>query len=77
MVRINIHNCKVCGRVIRGDVAVCHQCSNDRREVYDVIRDYLEKYPGASKLDVQRDTGISISIINEFIKEGRFLLTNS
>jgi len=65
--------CSVCGAKYTCDkmTKLCHDCRTSDRNLFNVIRDYLYAYPGASINQVTDDTGISSSVVLKYLREGR------
>ena len=67
--------CKECGGVMvykgLGEYC-CENCKALDYDNYGKTRNYIEKNPGASAVDVERKTGVSRSSIREMLKENRF-----
>lgn len=71
---MKLKNCKNCGKMI-GDTpsGFCDRCkymSNFYTD-FDKVRDYLYDFPGARITVVSKQTGVSISAIVRYVREGR------
>lgn len=67
--------CTVCGKLYeRNGKNKCNECFKKEENYYKTIRDYVISHKNVSAIDVNRDTGIPISIILKFIEEGRIEL---
>jgi DNA-directed RNA polymerase subunit RPC12/RpoP len=65
-------NCSRCGNVYdnaKGD-AVCLNCMMKENMDIKKVTDYLRKNPLAGVMDVNRDTGVSQSLIFRLVKSG-------
>lgn len=51
---------------------VCPDCGHKEYDSYGMVRNYLEKYPGANILQVEKATGIPRQKITKMIAEDRF-----
>jgi len=68
-------NCDKCGNVLvyRGlGEYCCEKCKFIEYDNYGKTRNYIEKNPGASAVDIEKNTGVSKSAIREMLKESRF-----
>lgn len=69
---MDVRNCKRCGKVFtyRG-MNVCNDCFEQDQKDFNKVKDYLEENPGASLMEVSKETEIDLKIINRFLREGR------
>ncbi|KAB3527596.1 hypothetical protein [Alkaliphilus serpentinus] len=51
----------------------CEACFRKVEETFDKIRDYLKEYPASTSFEIQQRLGISMHIINNYIKDGRLI----
>lgn len=68
-------SCKKCGSVMvyRGlGEYCCEQCQSLDYDNYGKTRNYIEKNPGASAVDIEKNTGVSKAAIREMLKQSRF-----
>lgn len=68
-------SCKSCGGVLvyRGlGEYRCEQCNAIDYDNYGKTRTYIEQNPGASAVDIEKNTGVSKAAIREMLKESRF-----
>ena len=49
----------------------CSQCGFFMYDDYGIVRNYLERNPGATQTEVSRDTGISKSKIRQLLKDDK------
>lgn len=64
--------CKICGKIFTCDGnQECPQCHKKDREDYSVIREYISTHYNVTAIDINIATGIPISVILRFIKDGR------
>lgn len=72
---IRLKTCKRCKAVIHENSLreYCSRCYKIVEEVFDKIREYLRKYPGATSFEMEQRLEIPIHVINNFIKEGRLI----
>jgi hypothetical protein len=70
--------CKICGRLFARDGhQECPECHKKDSEEYRIIREYISTHHNVSAVDVNVATGIPISTILRFIKDGRVELMTS
>jgi NMD protein affecting ribosome stability and mRNA decay len=67
-----LKNCERCGRVFdqEGNEDLCPECYLEDKKELKKVRDYLNKSPLASVMEVCEKTGVSQSQILRFLKEG-------
>lgn len=76
---VHIYNiptsCKHCGGVLvykgLGEYK-CERCDATDYDNYGKARTYIEKNPGATAVDIEKNTGVSKAAIREMLKESRF-----
>lgn len=76
---INIpHYCKKCGGLMLfqgvGEYQ-CDKCGFYDYDDYGKVRNFIEKKPGASTVEIERVTGVNQRTIRKMLREGRFMLT--
>ncbi|MBD5469613.1 MAG: hypothetical protein HDR19_00445 [Lachnospiraceae bacterium] len=67
--------CKTCGGVLvyRGlGEYICELCKEKAYDNYGKTRNYIEENPGASAVEIEKNTGVSKAAIREMLKESRF-----
>lgn len=69
---MEVRNCKRCGKMFtyRG-MAVCNDCFDQEEQDFEDVKEYLEKHPGASTLEVSMQTEVEVRTITRFLREGR------
>lgn len=69
----NTCTCQACGKTYPCDdiKKLCFECRTSDRHVFNLIRDYLYAFPGASINQVTEDTGISSRLVLKYLREGR------
>jgi RNA polymerase subunit RPABC4/transcription elongation factor Spt4 len=70
--------CRICGKLFARDGnQECPECHKKDSEDYKTIREYISTHRNVTAVDVNVATGIPISTILRFIKDGRVeLMTN-
>ena len=63
--------CKRCGKFFnRNARSYCEDCFKKTEEEYDLIIEYIRKYPDATILDIITATGVPLKSINCFVEDG-------
>lgn len=52
-------------------VYICSNCGYEEPTEFGIVRAYLEEHGNSTAIEIARDTGISISKINSFLRNGR------
>jgi hypothetical protein len=61
-------NCAKCGKLqVRRPDTLCHDCLQIYISESNVIKDFVKANPGATIMDVVRETGYSVKRINEIL----------
>ena len=69
---MDIRNCTRCGKIYQYDgFKICPTCRREDEEDFLKVREYLYDYPGANLQEVHEATGVAISKIIEFLRQGR------
>lgn len=65
--------CVICNKLFdpSGDETLCPECRKVDNNVFVVIRDYIYAHPGASVNEVTQATGVSVTVILRYLREGR------
>jgi uncharacterized protein len=69
---VSIKNCKRCGKVYRDNVSskICLKCKENREEIYEKIKEYVQRNRGATIVQISQELGTSVRTIIESIDEG-------
>lgn len=54
----------------------CTQCGNKELDDYGKVRNFLEEHPGANVLQTEKGTGVSKSVINDLIVDGKLEISS-
>jgi len=54
---------------------VCPKCKQKEEEMFQVVKDYLRKNPGASMSVVSEETEVAIALVESFLRQGRLEVT--
>ncbi|AEF17914.1 flagellar operon protein TIGR03826 [Thermoanaerobacterium xylanolyticum LX-11] len=72
---MDIKNCKRCGKLYNyTGFDLCPECFNKDEEDFIKIRDYIERNPQATVVEVSKATDVEVKRILDFLKEGRLIL---
>lgn len=74
---MDIRNCKRCNRLfqyITGRM-ICPACKEEEEKDFQKVKDYLYEHPKASMAEVSQETGVPLSEIKHFLREGRLIIT--
>ncbi|PRX18812.1 hypothetical protein BX659_1413 [Orenia metallireducens] len=70
---MKLKNCKKCNHIfVNNGQSLCPDCIEEERENFQKIRDYLWDNPGSNIKDIHHETEVSLKIIRQFLREGRF-----
>lgn len=70
---MDLRNCIVCGKVFMYvSKRVCPACQKEMDELFEKVRPYVKAHPGSTVTEIAEALGIEESILNEFVREGRF-----
>ncbi|MDD6380189.1 MAG: flagellar protein [Lachnospiraceae bacterium] len=71
---MDIRNCRKCGRIFQysgvGPV-VCDNCKKEEERLFEKVSDYIRDNPGANMNDVSLANDVSISQIQQWVREER------
>lgn len=76
---MNVRNCPRCGKMFRplSGRRICPDCVKADLEEFHSVRDYLRDHPGANIFEVTEATGVPVRKIQEYIREGRLVVSES
>lgn len=67
-----LKNCEACNRVFAHPTRVlCQECHEKAQRAFEVVKDYLQKNPGATVVEVAQATEVDLELIYEYIRQGR------
>lgn len=64
------YTCVKCGSPMNPRETACQICGHSEMDEYRIIREYVRNHPHSNAMQVANATGISISKIVRYIKEG-------
>ena len=77
---MNVQACKLCGILFNwsgyGD-CLCPTCAKKNDEQFILVRDYIRDHKNATAAEVTKETGVPISLIEEWLKSERLLQENN
>lgn len=72
MLSLNVKNCPQCGRIFAvGIREICPECAKKIDQQYELCYAYLRENKMATITQLSDETGVSVSQITKFIREGR------
>ena len=63
-------NCKKIFQYVAGP-EICLQCRQEEEELFQKVKAYLREHPGANTYEVTQETGVSPTLIEKFLRQGR------
>ena len=70
---MDVVNCKRCKKIFRKvNSPYCDACQKEEEKVFKAVKDYLYDHPNQDIQQIAKDTGVPVSKLLEYIKEGRF-----
>ncbi|MFZ3173192.1 MAG: hypothetical protein WA118_14570 [Carboxydocellales bacterium] len=71
-----ITNCPICGKIVKtSEGSHCKACIKVKDEQFRIIKEFIENNQGSSVFEVSAGTGLSSTIILQFLNEGRLHIT--
>jgi flagellar operon protein (TIGR03826 family) len=75
---MNVENCPRCDRIFaKGIRDICPRCYQDIEQEYEICVKYLREYKQATMQELSEETGVSVSQITKFLREGRISMKNA
>lgn len=68
--------CDRCGLPIPPHETECRSCSLEELDEYRVVREYLRQNPNSNAMQIANATGISVSRILRYIKNGSLTIVS-
>lgn len=63
-------SCKKMFQYIAGP-EICLKCKQDEEEMFQKVKEYLKAHPGANMYEVNQETGVLVTLIEKFLRQGR------
>jgi ribosomal protein L37E len=72
---IHIKKCNRCKKPIDANSIrpYCDKCYKIIEDTFETIREYLDKFPGATAFEIEMETGIPYYVTMNFVREGRLI----
>ena len=68
--------CEQCGLPMPAAESACRSCTQEELDEYRVVREYLRMNPNSNAMQIANATGISVSRILRYIKNGSLTMVN-
>lgn len=65
--------CRSCRKMFQyiAGPEICPNCKQAEEEMFQEVKEYLRKHPGANMYEVNQETGVSATLIEKFLRQGR------
>ncbi|HOQ16714.1 MAG TPA: winged helix-turn-helix transcriptional regulator [Defluviitaleaceae bacterium] len=75
---MEVINCKKCNRLFQyiGGRMICPVCHEEEEQEFKLLKEYLYEHPKATMVEVSQATGVSVTAIRHYLREGRLIITN-
>lgn len=72
---MSLSNCTRCGRMFQRTAGgrVCFDCKEAEEQAYRLVRDFLEREPGANLQAVAAGTGVDEAFVLKLLQDGRLV----
>jgi len=68
--------CMKCGSEMSPGEYICKVCGESDRDEYRMIRNYVRSFPNSNAMQIANATGISVSKILRYIKNGSLTMVD-
>lgn len=70
---MDVRICPSCKKMFQyvGGPVLCAKCREAEEEMFKKVKDYLRENPGAEFGEINKETGVTLKLIEKFLKEGR------
>lgn len=74
---MDVRVCKRCKKMFQhvSGPNICPKCKQKEEDMFQTVKEYLRKNPGAAMSTVSEDTEVPISLIEGFLRQGRLEVT--
>lgn len=74
---MEVRNCVRCGRLFQyvSGPPICNVCKQKEEESFQLVKEYIYEHKNANMIEVSNETGVSVKLIERFLREGRLVLT--
>ncbi|GED69203.1 hypothetical protein BRE01_29050 [Brevibacillus reuszeri] len=69
--------CFKCGHILNPGEYTCQVCGQNDMEDYRTIRNYVRSYPNSNAMQIANATGISVSKILRYIRDGSLTVVDN
>ena len=66
--------CPNCGKLMHyayGEVFLCDNCGQEEYTDFGKVRNYIDENGPSIAIEISRNTGVAVSVINKYLREGR------
>ena len=70
---MEIKICRSCKKMFQHITGpeLCPKCKQAEEEMFQNVKEYLREHPGANMYEVNQETGVSATLIEKFLRQGR------
>lgn len=70
---MEVRICRMCKKMFQYITGpeICPRCKQEEEKLFQQVKEYLRKNPGATLVEVNKETGVSAALIEKFLKQGR------
>lgn len=74
---MEVRNCAKCGRLFQylTGIPICPKCKKKEEEDFTTVKEYIYENKCANMIEVSQQTGVSVKLIERFLREGRLMLS--
>ena len=74
---MDVRLCRRCKKMFQyiSGPEVCPKCKQKEEEMFEAVKEYLRNNPGASMTIISDETGVPVSLIESFLRQGRLEVT--
>lgn len=74
---MEVRNCAKCGRIFQYlvGIPICPKCKEKEEQDFQLVKTYIYDNKNANMMEVSNQTGVSMKLIERFIREGRLMLS--
>ena len=75
--RMKVCVCRFCGKIFKSysKTSCCEDCRAQEDELFEKIKDYLNKYPNSNAMQIADGLEITTMDVLKFIDEGRLVVS--
>ncbi len=73
----DFRNCKRCGKLfVYNGIPLCNACVQEDEETYKLVKEYIEKHPRCTTIEVSEALDVPVEKILQFLREGKLELSS-